>query len=112
MADVGRLGEPGSARGVDEERAVLERGRRLLRVGQPICRHARGLQVEPRQIRLARAVCPAGERARQARARRFEPGVQRCPDEDAARGHDLDGVGQRLTGQVGIEKRHGDADAG
>ena len=112
MADVGRFGQPGRARGVDEECALLERGRRRLRLAQPICRHARGLEVKPRQTRFPRPVCPAGERARQARARSLERAAQSGPDQHAARGHDLDGVRQQLAGQVRVEKRHGDADAG
>ena len=112
MADVGGLGQPGCARGINVERSILDGQWPALGLAQRLARVSFDVAIDPREFVAAGAVGPDRRGTRKVRQR----GGQRIDElrsHDDVRGPDgIDAVRERGTGEIGIEERDDTADAG
>ena len=112
MANVGGLGQPGCAGGINVERPIFDSRRPALGIAHLFVPPALDVAIDAREFAAGGAVGPDRCRARKV----LQRGGQRINElrgHDDVRGRDnIDAMRERGAGQIGIEQRNDTADAG
>jgi hypothetical protein len=111
VVDVGGLGQAGGTGGVDIERAVLDAERPSLARRQRVARQGTDRAVDAREIAGARTMQPDAGVGGEVRLRARERRPQLDSHDDVPGLDDVDAVGERVAGEVGVEQRHYSSDS-
>ena len=112
VTDVGGLGQPRGARGVDIQRPILDGRRPPLGQTQRFARASLDVAINAQHSVVVAAVRPDRGRARKVRQRGEQQIDELRGHDDVLRRDDIDAMGERGAGQIGIEQRDDPADAG
>ena len=112
VIDIGGLGQPGGARRIDEESAILDGERPPFRGVEPRARQGLDVAVDAREIGPGVAVRPCLGIDGKMHAGGGEACGELGAHDDVLGGNDVDAMSERGAAEIGVEQRHGAADAG
>src|ERR1700722_8978694 len=112
MADVGGLGEPGRAGGIDVECAIFDGGRTPFVLAERFAGILLNLEIDTAVGSVLAAMKPNHRRVRKMRQGRSQLAGELRSDDEMFRRRDADAVGERWAWQIGIEQGNDATDAG